>query len=162
MSSTLEFESTLASVVGSPDLGSSHYSKWLSKRLPDDDPFNLFRVKFWGQSLAEEEQVWREAHPATGGGLRGKDQDGDESMGEGGGEITDVDDDIIPGCYLLDLDIETINPMKIWIRADYIRVYNHVETYYETPGFPPNRAPCVVLAGQPGIGKSLIMTITLS
>jgi hypothetical protein len=73
-------------------------------------------------------------------------------MGEGGGEITD-EDDIIPGCYLLNVDVNGIEYRRFWIRAEYIRVYDRIEMHYKSPGVPETRAPCAVLTGQPGIGE---------
>ena len=82
--------------------------------------------RFWGRSMAIEEQEW------------GK------SMGES------LDDDVIPGCYLLDLGDDF---SKIWIRADYVRIYDFVEAYYKTNPAPSHRAPAVVITGHPGVGE---------
>jgi hypothetical protein len=38
-------------------------------------------------------------------------------------EITDMDDDIISGCHVLDIGIH-IPVSRLCIRADYIRVFN--------------------------------------
>ena len=64
----------------------------------------------------------------------------------------DPDDDIIPGCYMLDIGIDGLRFSKLWIRAEYIRVFNSLKTYYDTPVFQ-YWAPCVVVTGQPGIGE---------
>jgi hypothetical protein len=41
----------------------------------------------------------------------------------------DPDDDIIPGCYIIDIGIEGLDLSKIWIRADYIRIsYGYTNT----------------------------------
>jgi hypothetical protein len=74
----------------------------------------------------------------------------DETMDEA--STADSDDDIIPGCYVLDIDINEIEFPKIWIRAEYIRVFDSLYAYYNTTLSLP-RAPAAVVTGQPGIGK---------
>ena len=73
----------------------------------------------------------------------------DETMEEA--TTMDPDDDIIPGCYMLDIGIEGLIP-KLWIRAEYIRVFNSLNAYYDEPSFI-DKAPCAVVTGQPGIGE---------
>ena len=71
--------------------------------------------------MAVEEQEWRRAQSPDPSMSRDSDdpvEDVNESMDEG--LETDTDDDIIPGCYLLDIGIGV---SKLWIRADYIRIY---------------------------------------
>ena len=115
------------------------------QKLRDTDPFTLFHAKFWGKSMAVEEQEWRSVQSGDPARAR-EDQDGDDPMGDD----VDEDDDIIPGCYLLDLGIDGT---KIWIRADYIRIYNFLEAHYEKSPAPSFRAPAAVITGQPGIGQ---------
>jgi hypothetical protein len=57
-------------------------------------------------------------------------------------EITDMDDDIISGCYVLDIGIH-IPVSRLWIRAD-----KHAK--------PMAKVPSGVLTGQPGIESSCI------
>jgi hypothetical protein len=140
--------------------------------LDDDEPLALFHAKFWGKSMAEEERDWRNTQlpiSAIGGefgdedhGDKRMDEIGDDVMDEGTG--TDLDDDIIPGCYMLDIDIdqwEDLPSQRIWIRADYIRIWDELTDHYNT--YPSKgRAPAAVLTGQPGIGKSLCRFVRLS
>jgi len=44
---------------------------------------------------------------------------------------------------------------KIWIRADYIRVYNYLETINDGTSEAEEVAPGAIITGQPGIGKSV-------
>lgn len=76
----------------------------------------------------------------------------DVCMSEG----EDSDDDVIEGCYFLEIDIEEFAYPWIWVRAEYIRIYDALEVYYKTPRSPfPNRlAKAAVITGQPGIGES--------
>ena len=64
----------------------------------------------------------------------------------------DVDDDdssCPPGCAILDIGIDNLPFHKIWIRADYIRVYDFIESREA-----PNRMavnllpPAAVVTGQ--------------
>lgn len=70
------------------------------------------------------------------------------------GDLTDLDDDVIPGCYMFDIGIKGFPYPKIWICADYIRVFDYLQVYYNLPRLR-NIAPAVVITGQPGIGESI-------
>ena len=137
-----ESGSDFASVVHIPKRG----EQW--PKLDDDDQLTLFHAKFWGKSMAIEEQEWRSVQSGDPARARDEDQDGDDPMGDD----VDEDDDIIPGCYLLDLGINDTVP-KIWIRADYIRIYDFLEAHYKKSPAPSFRAPAAVITGQPGIGQ---------
>jgi len=110
--------------------------------------------------MAVEEKEWLNTQPPVsykGGELEGKDLDrGKETMdrAEMWDDLTDLDDDVIPGCYVLDLGIAGLPFAKIWIRAEYIRIFNYLQAYYDRPRMN-NLAPAVVITGQPGIGESL-------
>ncbi|EDR06022.1 uncharacterized protein LACBIDRAFT_294749 [Laccaria bicolor S238N-H82] len=125
--------------------------------------------------MEDEEQRWldaQQATPATGSEFGLRDQEGEERVDvvmnekmvveetavvdENMNKATtmDPDDDIIPGCYMLDINIDGLKYSKLWIRAEYIRVFNSVNAYYDEPTSTPG-APCVVVTGQPGIGKSV-------
>jgi len=60
-----------------------------------------------------------------------------------------------PGCYMLDIGIEGLPFPKIWIRAEYIRIFAYLEYHYNHKR-AHNLAPSVVMTGQPGIGESLV------
>jgi hypothetical protein len=148
--------STLASIVGS-------LPKWLAEwelfKLSTESSVKLYssalplrmHAKFWGKSMADEKQKWLNAQSPTpgegsslGNELQGEAMDVDVSE-------EDEDDDIIDGCHFLELDIESLNIPRIWIRAEYIRIYDALETFYQ---YPRRRAPAAVITGQPGIGES--------
>lgn len=94
--------------------------------------------------MKDEESEWRDTQPGYGDGRMDQDQD----------ETTDMDDDIIPGCYVLDIGIPRLAVSRLWIRADYIRLFNFFQMHYDTYAQPIGRAPSAVLTGQPGIGES--------
>ncbi|EDR05961.1 uncharacterized protein LACBIDRAFT_329135 [Laccaria bicolor S238N-H82] len=150
-------ESAFASVVKIP----SYMQPW--PILEKDEPFAMLHAKFWDKSMVVEEQRWlkaQQASPATGSEYGLRDQEGEERMdavdNETMDEATTMDpeDDIISGCYMLDIDIDELELTSLWIRAEYIRVFNLVNAYYDKPT-SVRRAPCVVVTGQPGIGKSV-------
>jgi hypothetical protein len=118
--------------------------------LDKDDPLALLHAKFWGKNMVDEEQQWllnaQQASPATGSETAVVDETMDEAT------TMDPDDDLISGCYMLDIGIDGLEISKLWIRAEYIRVFNSVNTYYDKPMLAPG-APCVVVTGQPGIGE---------
>jgi hypothetical protein len=134
---------SLASVVRIP----ARMGTW--PKLDDEESLAQLHAKFWGKSMAEEEQEWRNAQspiPAIGD-YGDEGQDRDERMDVD----LDEDGDIIRGCYVL--DIEGLGFSKIWIRADYIRIYDYLEIHYKKRAVPAGRAPAGVITGQPGIGE---------
>ena len=159
--------STFESVVNIP----SHLKPW--PILGGGHTLALLHAKFWGKSMADEEQEWLNAQlaiPATESEFGLGDREGEERMHGVVEEkmgvdetvvvddtmdeatTTDPDDDIIPGCYMVDIGIDGFQFLKFWIRAEYIRIFNSIDVYYNTPVDLP-QAPCAVVTGQPGIGE---------
>ena len=148
MSVPLESGTALASIIGPR---AEVLTEWKSFKV---DPGSLpaqWHSKFWGKSMAHEEQKWCDTQlpmPMEGSGLGG------EEMGVDVTE-SDSDDDFIKGCYFLDIDIDGTKTSRIWIRAEYIRIYKAVEIWYNFRGSSHSgRAPAAVITGQPGIGES--------
>ena len=104
-------------------------------KLGGGNRFRRFHEKFLGKSLpgeGEGEQAWHNLQSA----------DGDVTMGEGD---DDADDELVPGCYELDVDPNPVSDVHtIWIRAEYIRAYNYTESRY---------AQAIVYTGHPGTGE---------
>ena len=157
---TMSDSSSLASVVRV-----NFRKKW--QKLADGYSLALFHARFWGKSMKDEEEEWRKAQPHIEGQPededesryegKGKgrmiDEDEDEAMDEDEleGEATDEDEDAIPGCYPFIVGIEG---MTVWIRADYIRIFEALQDFYEKAAKQSGRTPSAVVTGQPGIGKS--------
>ena len=60
--------------------------------------------------------------------------------------------DIGPECYGLDLGIE-LRHSELWVRQDYIRIYDYCsERYEEGPTCVSDTPRSVVITGQPGVG----------
>ncbi|KAF8337726.1 hypothetical protein F5887DRAFT_531087 [Amanita rubescens] len=138
-------ESNFTSVVRFAPLG-----QW--PKIDDDQPFAKLHAKFWGISMLHEEQEWRNSQqpiPAVGDELETEDHM-DMNF-----DADDVDADVIPGCYVLNIGIKGLERSKIWIRADYIRVYNYLETINDGISKAEGVAPGAIITGQPGIGKSV-------
>lgn len=91
-------ESSLTSVVSIPEF----LEKW--ERVADHNPLAQLHSRFWGTSMQEEEEAWR-----------ANNRKPNENLGNGIDESDD--DDIIPGCYVLD-----INNDAIWIKSIWVRV----------------------------------------
>jgi len=106
-----------------------HLPNWL--QLGNEDPLVKLHSKFWGKNLTYEESEL--SHNQT---------DGDED---------DVGD-FVPGCGILNIGIDDLPFERIWIRADYIRVFNLLESR-ETSVVRNRLAPAAVVTGPPGIGK---------
>jgi len=150
MSVPQESGTALASIIGSR---AEVLKEWKSFRV---DPGSLpaqWHSKFWGKSMAHEKQKWRDTQspmPVEGSELGGEDIDVDMTEGE------DSDDDFIKGCYSLDIDFKYSETLRIWIRAEYIRIYEAVAIWYNTVDSLRlcGRAPAAIITGQPGIGES--------
>jgi hypothetical protein len=99
-----------------------------------------FHSKFWGKSMKVEENEWFSTQTVE---VRSEFED-----------PTDQNNDIIPGCYMLNIGIEGFAYPKIWVRAEYMRVFAHLQTFYDWPR-AHNVAPSAVITGQPGIGRVL-------
>ena len=95
--------------------------------------------------MKDEESEWRNNQPGV------VDQDGNGCIDQDQDETTDMDDSIILGCHILDISIAV---SCLWICANYIRVFNFFQTYYDKYVKPMDQVPSAVLTGQPGIGES--------
>jgi hypothetical protein len=84
----------------------------------------------------------------------GEGDESEDGMNEHQGSEDNKDNDIIPGCYLMDFGLEGLGNRRIWVRADYVRIYDYAEFHYNKKSYPPNQAPSMVVTGQPGIGAS--------
>lgn len=110
--------------------------------------------------MADDEQDWRNTQSPIASTERiGGDSDRmDEFEGKGSDDspqedhaanqdADSEDDDIIPGCYMLNMS----SVGRFWIRADYIRIFDGIEEFFNSKT-PPFRPPSVVVAGQPDTG----------
>lgn len=95
--------STLVTVVGSDE---RCMADWNSHKAPLDAPLTQFHAKFWG---VEEE-----------GGLC-DNVEVDDSTADG--------HEISPRCDVLDIGIRSVEH-KIWVCADYIRMFEFAEKFY--------------------------------
>ena len=120
-------------------------------KLGGDECLSQLHTKFWGKSMQVEELEWKKSQrpiPAVGDELGSEDQ-----LMHVDFDVSDVGDDVIPGCYVLNIGISGLERSKIWIRADYIRVYNFLETIDDGTSKAEDMAPGAIITGQPGIGE---------
>jgi hypothetical protein len=146
---------SLASIVSFP----GRIRRW--DKLEDNENLVKLHAKFWGKSMVQEE-VSGQSTSVPG---EREDDDTDES----------IEDDTKTG-YVLVLDNKAIPNKRIWVRvsalhweklglysrtlqADYIRIYDFLVNRWQDNDdrqkYERQRAPSVVITGQPGIGKSL-------
>lgn len=125
-------------------------------KLGGDECLSQLHTKFWGKSMQVEELEWKKSQPpipaAGDDGLGSEDQ-----LMHVDFDVSDVGDDVIPGCYVLNIGISGLERSKIWIRADYIRVYNFLETIDDGTSKAKDMAPGAIITGQPGIGEFLFL-----
>ncbi|KAI0290204.1 hypothetical protein BC826DRAFT_970525 [Russula brevipes] len=118
---------TLASVVL---IGAEQWT-----RLDENDIFSRLRTTFWGVDIATARQDWWNNH-----------QD----------EVTVGRNEIDEDCFVLDF-MPDFMPSRLWVRKDYVRIYDHCHKHCEDTredwGHHP-LVPSVIITGQPGIGKS--------
>jgi hypothetical protein len=130
------FDDTFASVFRfrNNEVADSESESW--EKLEDDHPFSKLQLVFWGEKIEDDAKQWR-----------------GESQSSTGVE-NDEDDDIGPGCYVLNLDDDLqLKNSKMWVRQDYIRIYDYCMTRYEEGPHTVRETPrSVVITGQPGIG----------
>src|SRR5258708_6020015 len=140
------------SVVVDSQLLEDRFGPWF--KLADSDKAAQLHRKFWRRSMVSEEAEWRGTQKSVG------DDPGDVSDGEVDPMDVDMDeeeeDEIGPECYILNIGIKGLPHSKIWIRTDYIRIYDYCSGHYESCLSQPSRwvAPSIIITGQPGVGKS--------
>jgi hypothetical protein len=72
------------------------------------------------------------------------------------------DNEIDTDCFLLDFDIGLLGRSRLWVRKDYIRIYEYCNRYCEdVEDNGQHVPPSVVITGQPGIGE-ICFTFTTS
>ena len=112
--------------------------------MPSDDPLSRLRDKFWGFSMKDEADEWHRDNPEDETLEVDKDDENTESQ-------------IGSGCYPLDFGIMSLTRSQLWIRKDYILIYNCCEEIYNYVKHDKSGiAPSVVITGQPRIGKSFL------
>jgi len=119
------------------------YAYVFSHRLLPDPPLSKLGVghdlsrlhtKHWGRSIDEDESKWVGTHK----------------------QLPDIDEsEVVRGCFALHLDVGGFNISKLWVRKDYIRIYDHCSSYCESTRNDPDEhlPPSAVITGQPGVGE---------
>ncbi len=113
--------------------GSDSWASW--SRLGEQNRYSQLHSKFWGKKIEEEARQWRTSHPNV---------------------MDDEDEDIGPGCYALNLDdVDDEFLPKLWVRNDYIRIYEYCSERANATILGLRNARSVVITGQPGVGVFL-------
>jgi hypothetical protein len=128
----------------------AHAPTW--RRLRETEDLARLHAKFWRRSMEAEEREWRKTQ------LENEPMavDVDECSGGDTTEDTEGDDDEIDadeidaGCYVLQIDISGLE--EIWIRKEYIKLYNCCDDHL-THGRQSMKPRSAVITGQPGIGE---------
>jgi len=117
------------------------YAYVFSSQLPNppllqldvENNLSKLHTKHWGRDIGAEESKWL-----------------------GKCELPDIDEsEVVQGCFSLDLDVKGFGVSKLWVRKDYIRIYDHCSSYCENTLNDPNQhlAPSAIITGQPGLGE---------
>ena len=108
------------SLVINNDLHEGRWGLW--HKLGDNEPLGRLHSQFWRTSMVNEEKEWlRKQKTDLSASVNGSD-DSDRMR-------LDVDGDIGPGCYVLDID-DGFRRKKVWIRSEYIRLYDQCTNHY--------------------------------
>jgi len=125
------------------------HTPWIA--LNESHPLSQLHIKYWDNPIQGNEpgvQTLSEGQPMDDDEDQPLDDDEDQS---------EVGPD--SGCFVLDFHIKSLRISKLWVRQDYIRLYDYCNTHYNDvwsysePDWPPPSAPSVVITGQPGIGE---------
>ena len=74
--------------------------------------FSNIHAKFWGVGIYEDDVKWLLTQPE--------------------GQLMDVDgSEVGPGCFTLDLEIPIVS--NVWVRKDYLRIYDECQKYCDRP-----------------------------
>ncbi len=111
-------------------------------KLRETNVLARLRRKFWGVCMQDEETRWRATHPENES--MDVDVDVDETAEEDEGDETGA------GCFILTLGAPGCS--ELWIRKDYIRLYDYCQKYLESHR-NKQVAPALVITGQPGVGE---------
>lgn len=104
------------------------------RKLPALSPLTKLHDKFWRKNIDEDRSKW------------------EKEEGGGGAPMEVEGSDVGPGCFVLDLGIESFRISRLWVHKDYIRLYDGCNTHFNeisNMNVPP---PSVVITGQLGIG----------
>jgi len=118
-------------------------------RVHDNQPSAKLHAKWWGKSMSDEEKEWRRQYPDPNAlTLSGGSDHAADRM--------DVDSGDIGSGWVINIGVDGLRWRWIWVRSEYIKIYDYCNEHYEDYLNVVNqRAPCAVVTGQPGIGKSL-------
>lgn len=110
------------------------------QKIDQDARLSRFHTKYWNESIDQDESKWVQAHTKLTHT-----------------ELTDTDEsEVVRGCFRLDLGHHFDS--KLWVRKDYIRIYDYCVNRYEHVRNKLRKAPSVVITGQPGLGECFSWT----
>jgi len=70
-------------------------------------------------------------------------------------ELEDIEEsEVAQGCFSLDLGIHGLKVSKIWVRKDYLRIYDNCIKHCEDVRDCDHLSPSAIITGQPGVGKT--------
>jgi hypothetical protein len=117
-------------------------------RLRETELLADLHVKFWRRTMEAEESLWRRTQLESEPTNLSTNIDADECTGGDDTEDTEGEDNQIS--HILHIGIPGIE--KVWIRKEYLELYNCCNDYPKSD--QQNMKPLsVVITGQPGIGK---------
>jgi hypothetical protein len=105
---------------------------WIA--LKESKPLSRLHTAYWGRPIERNELETEQPY-------EGQPMNDDEDQSEIG-----------PGCFILNFYIEGFP--KLWIRKDFIRIYDHCHQHVNNfQGNAQLIPPSVIIRGQPGIGE---------
>lgn len=73
--------------------------------------------------------------------------------------LPEIDEsEIVQGCFTLTLGVKDFIPKALWVRKDYLRIYDECKSFHkricEDRG--SQRPPSAIITGQPGVSKCFL------
>ena len=98
--------------------------------------------------MVDDEEEWRS-----------KQKSNEDTSGKGSyceADCMDIDNEDRRGCYVRDISIMGVKEERVWIRAEYMRIYDHCNERYQVVALLDEQAPSVVITSQSDIGKARV------
>ncbi|KAI0293197.1 hypothetical protein BC826DRAFT_1015754 [Russula brevipes] len=106
----------------------------LWNQLDPSERLSKLHSRYWQDDIADSRRDWW------------RSQQGETTVGR-----NEIDEE----CFVLDFNMHDDQCSRLWVRKDYVRIYDHCDQHFkDTMKHLGHGAPSVVITGQPGIGKA--------
>jgi len=93
---------------------------------------SVLHAKYWGVTIDHDEAEWVGAHGQL------MENDGSE---------------VVRGCFTLDLPSDGRTLSRLWVRKDYLRIYDNCHSHCQHVWDNRLLPPIAIITGHPGVGE---------